>query len=156
MLKTSTQSRPSLTQPAQRSYLWVRLIGLFLLFQGGGLLVISVYLIRWLNGEFAHNRDLFLLMEREALWGSRLLLPLAILTFFAALNFMLLRPLGWLLSMLVQTFTLLSALILYFRWNSTFVYPIMLYCIIMVLYLNSSYVRRCFDKTLRSKTEGHS
>lgn len=145
MLKTPTQLSAPLVQPAQRSYLWVRLIGLFLLFQGGGLLAISVYLIRWLNGEIPHKQGLFMLGEMEALWASRFFLPLALLTFFTAINFMLLRPMGWLLAMLIQSLTLLSTLILYFQWQSDFVYPIMLYCIIMVLYLNSSYVRHCFD-----------
>jgi len=156
MLKTQTQLSPSLVQPAQESYFWVRLIGLFLLFQGGGLLAVSVYLIRSLNGEIPHNQGLFLPTEIEALWGSRLFVPLAILTFFTAINFLLLRPMGWLLAMLIQSLTLLSTLILYFQWQSDFVYPIMLYCIIMVLYLNSSYVRHCFDNKPRSNTEGHS
>lgn len=156
MLKTQTQLSPSLVQPAQESYFWVRLIGLFLLFQGGGLLVVSLYLIRWLNGEIPDKQGVFMLREIEALWGSRLFVPLAILTFFAAINFLLLRPMGWLLAMLIQSLTLLSTLILYFQWQSELVYPIMLYCIIMVLYLNSSYVRHCFDNKSRANTEGHS
>lgn len=156
MLKTQTQLPPSLVQPTQASYLWVRLIGLFLLFQGGGLLAVSVYLMRWLNLEIPHNQGLFMLREVEALWASRFFVPLAILTFFTAINFMLLRPMGWLLAMLIQSLTLLSTLVLYFQWQSDFVYPIMLYCIIMVLYLNSSYVRHCFDNKAHANTEGHS
>ena len=156
MLKTQTQLSPSLVQPAQESYFWVRLIGLFLLFQGGGLLAVSVYLIRWLNGQIPYKQGLFMLGEMEALWASRLFVPLAILTFFTAINFMLLRPMGWLLAMLIQSLTLLCTLILYFQWQSDFVYPIMLYCIIMVLYLNSSYVRHCFNSKAGANTEDHS
>lgn len=52
--------------------------------------------------------------------------------------------------MIVQALTLLACLLLYAEWEDLvpeepiFIYPIMLYCIVMVLYLNSSDIRAAF------------
>jgi hypothetical protein len=53
--------------------------------------------------------------------------------------------------MIVQAVTLLACLLLYTEWESilyrepVFIYPVMLYCIVMALYLNSSDVRAAFQ-----------
>ncbi len=154
MINRQTQSPQLgklLVERTQKPYWWIRLIGLLLLLQGSGLLAISVYLIRWLATQSSQRWDFSSLRKVEAFWASTLFVPLAILTLLTAVSFILLRPMGWLLAMLIQGLTLLSALILYFQWKSDFVYPIMLYCIIMVLYLNSAYVRRVFYDGARSQ-----
>jgi hypothetical protein len=52
--------------------------------------------------------------------------------------------------MIVQALTLLACLLLYTEWEAilyrepVFIYPVMLYCIVMTLYLNSSDVRAAF------------
>jgi hypothetical protein len=47
--------------------------------------------------------------------------------------------------MIMQSLILTACLILYIRGGPTFLYIIMLYCIVMVLYLNSFEVRVLFD-----------
>ena len=68
----------------------------------------------------------------------------------AAFGLLLMFRMGWLLAMIVQSLTLLACLLLYAEWEEIlsaeplFIYPVMLYCIVMVLYLNSSDVRAAF------------
>jgi hypothetical protein len=74
----------------------------------------------------------------------------AILAVLAGLGFFLLFRMGWLLAMIVQALTLLACLLLYSEWEAilyqepAFIYPVMLFCILMTLYLNSSDVRAAF------------
>ena len=62
--------------------------------------------------------------------------------------------------MTVQVFTLLACLLLYSNWQPVagwvpvYIYPVMLYCIVMVLYLNSSDVRAAFQVRPRTGTRG--
>jgi hypothetical protein len=70
--------------------------------------------------------------------------PPAVLALLAALGFLFLLRAGWLLAMIVQGLSLLACLLLYSAWTPIFIYPVMLYCIVMALYLNSSDVRAAF------------
>lgn len=65
----------------------------------------------------------------------------AALAVLAALVFFVLYRRGWLLAMMVQSLTLLACLGLYFRDDPAYIYPIMVYSVLMVLFLNSSEVR---------------
>jgi hypothetical protein len=74
-----------------------------------------------------------------------LFLPLAALALSGALGVWLGRRAGWIMAMLAQVGLLLSCLTLYFDERPGFVYPLMLSCIALVLYLNSSDVRLAFQ-----------
>ncbi len=68
----------------------------------------------------------------------------AILATVAAVGFLFMRRRGWLLAALAQTLGLGTCLAIYVDLEPVFVYPVMLYCIVMVLYLNSRAVRTVF------------
>ena len=53
------------------------------------------------------------------------------------------RP-AWVGAVLLQALALALALLIYFRFRPVYVYPIMLYGIVMVLYLNHFEVREAF------------
>jgi hypothetical protein len=62
----------------------------------------------------------------------------------SALSFLLLRRKGWLLAAISQGLSLGVCLWLYSQTQPWYVYPIMAYCILMILYLNSQDVRVMF------------
>jgi hypothetical protein len=85
--------------------------------------------------------------------------PPAVLAILAAIGFLFLFRIGWLLAMMVQALTLLACLLLYTEWNTIsfseppdFIYLVMLYCIVMALYLNSSDVRAAFQVKPRARS----
>jgi len=71
-------------------------------------------------------------------------LPSVVLAILGALGFLFFSRRGWLLAALAQTLSLWACLQLYYEWNPGFIYPVMLYCILMFLYLNSYNVRVVF------------
>ena len=73
-----------------------------------------------------------------------LFVPPAVLTLLSALSFLLLRRRGWLLAAIAQGVSLAVCLWLYSLFQPGYVYPIMAYCILMILYLNSQDVRVVF------------
>jgi len=73
-----------------------------------------------------------------------LFVPSAILTLLAALSFILLQRRGWLLAAIAQGLSLAVSLWLYSLFQPGYVYPIMAYCVLMILYLNSQDVRMVF------------
>jgi hypothetical protein len=78
-------------------------------------------------------------------------LPSAVLLFLAGLSFVLLRRRGWLLASIAQGVILLACLFFYPEPRPGFAYPMIAYCILMVLYLNSQGVRAVFhSKTVTS------
>ncbi len=79
--------------------------------------------------------------------GSVLMIfvPLAITAVVAAICFFFRLRIGWLLAIFTQGLCLLAALSLRAQWGWGLLYPaIMLFCLVMVLYLNSSEVRTAF------------
>jgi len=62
----------------------------------------------------------------------------------AAICFLFLFRFGWVTAMLTQVATLAICLMLYLEFKPIVVYPIMVYCILMVLYLNVNDVRLTF------------
>jgi hypothetical protein len=136
----------------------VRANGLLLVLQAAGLGGIGAYYIyrvdwqevqRQVEFEATLSPELTEAAEQAIVVALILGLP-AILAFLAALGFFLLFRIGWLLGMIVQALTLLACLLLYSEWETilyrepVFIYPVMLYCILMILYLNSSDVRAAF------------
>ena len=136
----------------------VRANGLLLVLQAaglGGIGAYNVYRVDWqevqqqVEFEAILSPDLTETVE-QAIVIALILGPLAVLAVLAALGFFLLFRMGWLLAMIVQALTLLACLLLYTEWEAilyrepVFIYPVMLYCIVMTLYLNSSDVRAAF------------
>ncbi len=68
----------------------------------------------------------------------------AVLTLLSALSFLFLRRRGWLLAAIAQGLSLAVCLWLYSLFQPGYVYPVMAYCILMILYLNSHDVRVAF------------
>ena len=73
-----------------------------------------------------------------------LFIPPAVMTLMSALGFLLLRRRGWLLAAISQGLSLGVCLWLYSQFQPWYVYPIMAYCVLMILYLNSQDVRVVF------------
>ena len=79
-------------------------------------------------------------LEQAILYVIYFLAP-AILLLLAGLGFVLLRRRGWMLASVAQAIILLVCLFFYTDPRPWFVYPIIAYCILMILYLNSQGVR---------------
>ena len=60
------------------------------------------------------------------------------------MSFLVLRRKGWLLAAIAQGLSLGCLLWLYTLFQPGYVYPIMAYCVLMILYLNSHDVRVVF------------
>ena len=73
-----------------------------------------------------------------------LFVPSAVMTLISALSFLLLRRRGWLLAAIGQGLGVAVCLWLYSELQPWYVYPIMAYCTLMILYLNSHDVRMMF------------
>ena len=73
-----------------------------------------------------------------------LFVPSAVMTLISALSFLLLRRKGWILAAIGQGLSLAVCLWLYSQFQPWYVYPIMAYCTLMILYLNSQDVRALF------------
>jgi hypothetical protein len=150
----------NMTRPSGTTRSWpVRANGLLLVLQAAGLAGISaydIYQVDWqeiqqqIEFEATLSPELTEAAEQAFVVALILGLP-TILAVLAALGFFLLFRVGWLLAMIVQALTLLACLLLYSEWETVlyqepvFIYPVMLYCILMVLYLNSSDVRAAFQ-----------
>ena len=78
----------------------------------------------------------------QAILFAIFFLPPAVLLLLAGLGFLYLRRRGWLLASVAQGLTCLQACsIIPTRDQGFFTYPIIAYCILLVLYLNSQGVR---------------
>ncbi len=128
----------------------------------GGIGAYNVYRVDWqqvqqqLEADAMLSHGLTEAVEQAVVIVLMLGIP-AVLALLAALGFLFLFRIGWLLAMIVQSLTLLACLLLYTEWEEIlyqeplFVYPVMLYCIVMVLYLNSSDVRAAFQVRRRKE-----
>ena len=137
----------------QISYRPVRVVGALLLLQLVGLVGIGVYLFSSIDLD-----RLLALMDdqvqtlpgplekqlEQAILFAIFFVPPAVLLLVAGLSFMLLRRRGWLLASVAQSVILLACLFSYPDPRPGFAYPIIAYCILMVLYLNSRNVRAVF------------
>ena len=137
----------------QISYRPVRVVGALLLLQLVGLVSLGVYLfgsIDWDRIVTLSESQVQTLpgpLEKQleqAILFVISFLPPAILLLVAGLCFLLLRRRGWLLASVAQSVVLLACLFSYGDPRPGFVYPIIAYCILMVLYLNSRDVRAVF------------
>ena len=130
-------------EPDKTSYRPVRVIGLLLLLEVIGLVGLGAYeflQVDWQRVRFEGEPS------RQVIEAAALVLfaPPAVLTLLSALSFLLLRRRGWLLAAIAQGLSVAVCLWLYSQIQPVYVYPIMAYCVLMILYLNSQDVRVVF------------
>ena len=135
-------------------YRQTRLLGVLLILQVGAMVGIGVWLfsrIDWDRVKVLANEpgqiqvqsiDGALLKPLEqAILYFIYFLPPAILLLLAGLGFVLLRRRGWMLASVAQALIMMACLFFYTDPRPWFAYPIIAYCILMILYLNSQGVR---------------
>jgi hypothetical protein len=86
------------------------------------------------------DKDTLKAFKRAILFTVYFIAPV-ILLFLSGLGFVLLRRRGWMLASVAQALTLLACLFFYGASRPWFAYPIIAYCILMILLLNSRSVR---------------
>ena len=79
-------------------------------------------------------------LEQSLLFDIYFLVPM-ILLLLAGLGFVLLRRRGWMLASVAQSLIMLACLFYYGDSRPWFAYPLIAYCILMILFLNSRSVR---------------
>ena len=130
--------------PGNLSYRPVRAIGLLLAFQVLCLAGLGAH--EFLQVDWREAGIEAMPQSRQVIEAVTLVLfvPPAVMTLMSALSFLLLRRKGWLLAAISQGLSLGVCLGLYSQTQPWYVYPIMAYCILMILYLNSQDVRVVF------------
>jgi len=139
------------------SYRPVRVIGLLLILEVLGLAGLGVY--EFAQVDWQQLRPGAPQQQAIEVLALLLFVPPAVMTLLSALSFLLLRRRGWLLAAIAQGVSLAICLWLYSEFQPVYVYPIMAYCILMILYLNSQDVRVVFhprrDKARRESETLH-
>jgi hypothetical protein len=130
-------------EPAEISYRPIRVIGGLLVLEVIGLTVLSAYEFTQVDWRSV-RLDATPPQQVIEVLAFALFLPSAVLTLLSALSFLLLRRKGWLLAAIGQGLSVAVCLWLYSTLQPWYVYPIMAYCVLMVLYLNSRDVRMTF------------
>jgi hypothetical protein len=146
-------------------YRQTRVLGVLLILQVVALVGIGVYLFSSIDWD----RLLALIDDRvqtlpgplenqleQAILFVIFFLPPAVLLLLAGLSFVFLRRRGWLLASVAQGVVLLACLFFYPDPRPGYTYPIIAYCILMVLYLNSQGVRAVFHSRRSTPASGGS
>jgi hypothetical protein len=135
-------------------YRQARLLGVLLLVQVVAMVGIGVWLfasIDWdaivnLSNEpgqirlQTNDKPVLKDLVRAVLFTVYFIAP-AVLLLLAGLGFVLLRRRGWMLASVAQALIMLACLFFYGDSRPWFAYPIIAYCILMILFLNSRSVR---------------
>jgi hypothetical protein len=129
-------------EPDKTSYRPVRVIGLLLILEVIGLAGLGIYefsQVSWRQIDVDEP-------SQQAIEAASFVFfaPPAVLTLLSALSFLLLRRRGWLLAAIAQGLSVAVCLWLYSEFQPGYVYPVMAYCVLMILYLNSQDVRMVF------------
>jgi len=132
-----------LVEPDKTSYRPIRAIGLLLILEVVGLVALGVYEFARVDWQSVSREDPPSQGVIEVA-AFALFVPPAVLMLLSGLGFLLLRRRGWLLAAIAQGLGLAVCLWLYTLFQPGYVYPIMAYCILMILYLNSHDVRVVF------------
>ena len=133
----------------------IRAVGILLLFQAAALAGTTVHKLSLVDWQLEFIDLLNLREAQEASLVLAAFVPVAIMAVVAAVCLFFLFRFGWLLAILTQGLSLLVCLWLYFQWRPNLVYPaIMAFCIMMVLYLNSSEVSVAFRAKRASRKKG--
>ncbi len=147
-------------------YRQARLLGVLLLLQ----VVAMVGIGAWLFSRFDWNRALSIASRSgkinvqtvEGPWLEPLAQALLFVVYFlgpvillllAGLGFLLLRRRGWMLASVAQALIMLACLFFYGASRPWFAYPIIAYCILMILLLNSRSVRAVVHRRRLTPTE---
>lgn len=131
----------------------IRVVGLLLILQVAGLAGFGAYeaaQVNWRQVDPAAPTP----EAMEAATFVVLYAPPAVLALIAAAGFLFMTRRGWLLAAIAQGLSLGASLWLYSERQPYFVYPIMVYCILMILYLNSHDVRVVFHSALHQGRRG--
>jgi hypothetical protein len=129
-------------EPNKAAYRTVKVIGVLLILEVIGLVVIGVFefsQVHWRGLELESQQH-----EAAEVAVYALFVPSGILMLMSGLSFMVMRRRGWLLAAIAQGLSLAVSLWLYSWFQPGYVYPIMAYCVLMILYLNSYDVRVVF------------
>jgi hypothetical protein len=135
-------------------YRQARLLGLLLLLQAVGMVGLGA----WLISRFDWNRALNITSRSGKInvqavdgpWLEPLVQAILFVIYFlgpvillllAGLGFVLLRRRGWMLASVAQALIMLACLFFYGASRPWFAYPVIAYCILMILLLNSRSVR---------------
>jgi hypothetical protein len=141
------------------------LLGVLLILQVGAMVGIGVWLLsridwdRILTLANEQGQNLPKPLERQleqAILYVIYFLPPAILLLLAGLGFVLLRRRGWMLASVAQALIMLACLFFYTDPRPWFAYPIIAYCILMILYLNSQGVRTVVHSRRMTSAGGRS
>jgi hypothetical protein len=131
-------------------YRWpLRAISLLLFLQMVGLCMITAYFMKQIDWK-QELADLMLsVVALDVIVWTAVVAPLVVLLLITAIGFFFRRSFAWHFAMTLQGVMLLGSLTIYFFTNSHLrnshlLYLSMLYCIVMVLYLNTSDVRMAF------------
>ena len=146
-------------------YRQTRVLGVLLILQVVALVGIGVYLFSSIDWD----RLLALIDDQvqtlpgplenqleQAILFVIFFLPPAVLLLLAGLSFVFLRRRGWLLASVAQGVVLLACLFFYPDPRPGYTYPIIAYCILMVLCLNSQGVRAVFHSRRTTPASGGS
>ena len=120
----------------------MRVIGALLILEVIGLVLLGGYEFLQVDWRYINLRTLQ--PQAVELVVFALFIPSAILTLLSALSFLFLYRRGWLLAAIAQGLSLAVCLWLYSLFQPGYVYPIMAYCVLIILYLNSQDVRMVF------------
>lgn len=133
-------------EPTDTSYRPVRAIGLLLILEVAGLAALGVYeFSRFLSRiDWERVRPEAMTPEVVEAVAVALFLPPAVLMIVSAMGFLFMRRRGWLLAAISQGLSLGVCLWLYAQIQPYYVYPIMAYCVVVILFLNSQDVRAVF------------
>jgi hypothetical protein len=133
-------------EPTGTSYRPVRAIGLLLILEVAGLAGLGVYeFSRFLSRiDWQRVRPESMTPEVVEALAVVFFLPPAVLMILSAMGFLFMRRRGWLLAAISQGLCLGVCLWLYVQIQPYYVYPIMAYCVVVILFLNSQDVRAVF------------
>jgi len=139
------------------SYNWpLRAISLLLFIQMAGLCIITAYFLQQVDWERELDDTMPSIAALDVMVWTAVVAPLVVLLFITAVGFFFRWSFAWHSAMTLQGVMLLGCLTIYFFTlsrlrNSHLLYLSMVYCILMVLYLNTSDVRLAFH-VRRTKT----
>lgn len=131
-------------------YTWpLRVISLLLFLQMMGLLVITGYFLEQIDWEQELVDPMLSIAALDVIVWTAVVAPLGLLLLITTIGFFFRRSFAWHSAMTLQGVMLLGCLTIYFFTDSHLrhshlLYFSMLYCILMVLYLNTSDVRMAF------------
>ncbi len=124
----------------------VTILGLLLLLQAVGLFDLGLFFFsRGLGLRRSLIVENLITAPVNTLAMGVIFIPLSVLGLLAAIGFFRLWRMAWIIAMLGQGLSLLTALVLYFDQRPHYVYIIMLYSIFMVIYLNYSEIYALFE-----------